>query len=89
MPELFPLERCERRKETFKFRGHLAMEGRCCPPTGLGQRHVQCPPITVHGRSLSEAAPLHPVHQAGERRLLHTEALCQFGHSPGVLGDDA
>jgi hypothetical protein len=43
----------------------------------------------MHGRSISKAAPLDPVHKAGERCLLHAEALCQFGHSLGAIRHNA
>jgi hypothetical protein len=50
---------------------------------------ARCTPVAVHGHSLGQAASLDPVHKAGERRLLDTEALCQFGHSPRALRHDA
>ena len=65
------------------------MESGCCSVTGIGQRHMQCPPVAMHRRSLGQAAPLDPVHEAGERGLLDAEAVCQFGHSPGAFGQDA
>jgi hypothetical protein len=86
---MFPVVRCKGRQEVFQFYGYLVVEGGCCALTGVGQHHVQCTPVAVHGRSLGQAAPLDPVHQAGERRLLHAEAVCQFGHSPRPLRHDA
>jgi hypothetical protein len=37
---VFSVERCQGGEEMFEFDGYLAVEGGCCPPTGIGQRHV-------------------------------------------------
>ena len=56
---------------------------------GVGECHMQCTPVTRHRRSPDKAALFGSVHKAGERGLLHPEALRQFSHSSGAEGQHA
>ena len=38
--KLFAVVRCEGQQKLFEFRGHFAVEGGCCAPPGVGQRHM-------------------------------------------------
>jgi len=88
-PEVFAVLGREGRDEAVEFRAHLGVEGDSRLAAGVGQGHPQCSPVAGHRRSLGEAAPLGPVHQAGERGPLHTEALGQLGHPPRAGKQDA
>ena len=69
--EVLPVVRGQRRDETAELRADLGVERGRGPAPGVGQRRLQCAPVAWHGRSPSQTAPLGPVHEAGERGLLH------------------
>ena len=87
--EVFAVTGCQRREETVELLGRFSVESGCCPAAGGGERHAQRTPVTWHGRPPDQAASFSSVHQAGQRSLLHAEALSQLSHSPRAGGQDA
>ena len=75
----------QRRDETAELRAEFGVEGGRRPLPGVGQRHLQRAPVPWHGSPPGQPALLGPVHEPGERGLLHAEAVGQLGHAPGPV----